>query len=542
MAEIFIDNIPMEVDQVELDRALAQVLHAVPFHTEGQPLINFSVSLQREIRTPFHHVGMTRSGSLTLPNPSIAAEFLRHYGRSSRPRILCDRYVQPDTGRRILFKRSKYTPQADVLAYIQAMPYIDSQVLFDQKERETELKSAVNLVNVQFGWQCRDGMFSIEWDAARDGVLASNPNLKFLPNTSEIRVSLGQLRTPYPVVPDLGRLVHRNPLALLGAIGMISAEASDEDSIVFRFSHIESLGCDKVRSDYPGILFTFIQSPAFERVITKPLNDTQELTTRSRLACLSESHRPVAAFTSLALRVECKSTNELSKFLHHARFAHLPTPIELGNPVERDLFSTDALRRILTWIEELDWVIAFQILKITNDLLVDPQELWNLRPKILAIEGRRRIKQTAEILRLFAARLKTSIPVGEDDLAECLAEAEKDASPLHMAIQNRRKDPGMFSCHHGTVTPTRILLDGPYPDRVRTPPLTSDLAPLTMSSLVESRSSPICRPSRVLPSRSVYRRRHTRVSLGPRCQGNRICPSSSRRSPERGDPARQSQV
>lgn len=82
------------------------------------------------------------------------------------------------------------------------------------------------------------------------------------------------------------------------------------------------------------------------------------------------------------------------------------------------------------------------------------------------------ILKTGKILRLFRQRLLTMDWDGVDErgaatVPECLSKAEKDVTALYMSLRDQSKNPGYCNYYHVTVTPTRIMPDGPFPDQVR---------------------------------------------------------------------------
>lgn len=350
------------------------------------------------------------------------------------------------------------------------MQHIGLQAAHDREERDRKLSAIVNLHNVQFGWRCRDGALSVEWDALRDGRLGSQPNLRFRSESNEIRVSLGQTSSQPP--SSSSPFPEDNFARLLTSLDSLTRPTSEELSVVFRFFRLKALTYDTTRSGRPAIIFTFYYPPSFELTSTNALDtfsDREPL--RMPLSSFGRPHAQIAPYMSLVMRVECNRETDLSCFQRMARFVHLRTSSEISPSVKRSLFSTNRLDSVLRWISRLDWLIAFQALKILNDGILHPGELGDLHPRIMALREQYGVEGAAEILRSFGTMLKT-LGSGEEDeettVAGCLNKAISDASPLHLALRNDQTDPSIFNCHHVTVTPTRILLDGPYLDQAST--------------------------------------------------------------------------
>jgi RNA-dependent RNA polymerase len=66
--------------------------------------------------------------------------------------------------------------------------------------------------------------------------------------------------------------------------------------------------------------------------------------------------------------------------------------------------------------------------------------------------------ESSEFLRLFYVALKERTTKPDEDPKECLERVRKD----HSNIKPLRLAPGHISCHHVIITPSRILLEGPY--------------------------------------------------------------------------------
>lgn len=453
MAEVFMQNVPFSTTHVEIVRSLAEILHNPPFYNSDNQLTNFHVALHRgkHLQRGRKHNG---NGSLTLPDPNLASLFLQYFGPLAfgRRRLTCE-----VTSQLIKFRPSRHVPRQEVVALVQSTPYVDPQAQEARDERANQLRTAVRITEVQFGWQCRDGLFSEEWTSSLPPNMTSPPSLAFQEETNEVWVSMGG--SIHGLLEDIGTLI--------------------SDVIVFRFSRVESLAYDTSNGPCPAILFSFPSSPAFEmhRTISKAgqaLPSSDPGGRRSRLVAFSSSHEVSAPYTSLAMRVVCNSWNDFAEFQRMAGVAGLPHATELPPPPpSRTLFTASALERIHRWIAKLPYVVGFQALAVLNNLHLDPHELWGLRPQIMSILNEHKEARTSEILRLFGPLVKmlgweSDFDADEDPpetIEDCLRRATKDATPLHMTLRDQSKNPGWFNCHHVTITPTRMVLEGPYPDQ-----------------------------------------------------------------------------
>ncbi|KAG8971334.1 hypothetical protein FRC05_011326 [Tulasnella sp. 425] len=449
MAEVFMQNIPLSTTHVEVVRSLAEVLHNPPFYNPNNQLINFHVALHRGRNLPAgrKHSG---NGSLTLPDADTASLFLQAYG----PLAFGRRRLQCERTQLIRFRAGHTIPRQEVVALIQSTQYVDPLAQEERDERANQLRSAVRITQVQFGWQCRDGQFSVEWTSSLPTNMTSPPSLGFQEESNEVWVSMGGGH--HTLLDDIGTLI--------------------SNVVIFRFSRVESLAYDTCSGPHPAILFSFQTAPAFEMHGTMSLGSLSSFSQgrRTRLTSFSPSHEIVAPYTSLAMRVVCDSRRDLAAFQRMAEVVNLPPGIELAPPPpSRTLFTLGTLDRIHRWIARLPYVVGFQALAILNNLHLDPLELWELRPQIMSILNEHGTPRTSEILRLFGPHVQMLGWDSDRDtdeeppqtIRDCLRRASKDTTPLHMALRDQSKNPGWFNCHHVTVTPTRMVLAGPYPDQ-----------------------------------------------------------------------------
>ena len=119
-------------------------------------------------------------------------------------------------------------------------------------------------------------------------------------------------------------------------------------------------------------------------------------------------------------------------------------------------FSHRDIAQFQCWIKTMEWKNAFQIeaylrsgLLTTHDLLVTLQE-----PIEQAIHHYG--TEAPEFLRLFMVALKTRKV--DEELVDLFARTRSN----HANIKPLRLAPGHISCHHVVITPSRILLEGPY--------------------------------------------------------------------------------
>ena len=119
-------------------------------------------------------------------------------------------------------------------------------------------------------------------------------------------------------------------------------------------------------------------------------------------------------------------------------------------------FSDRDLLQVQRWIKTMDWKNAFQIeaclrsgFLTTHDLLVT---LHKPIEQAIHYYG----AEASEFLRLFSVALK--MRKVDEEVGDLFARTRSN----HPRIEPLRLAPGHISCHHVIITPSRILLEGPY--------------------------------------------------------------------------------
>lgn len=418
---------------------LAERLHHADFMGNGEPdHFNFHVHLLRDKTRRQLHSG---TGFLTLPTVDIGNRFLGLY---SAPGLVLQ-------GRRIQFAPSKSpTGRSDTVQSIIRMPYVDPRVLEQQARLSRELAaSRVAIQSIQFGWDCRDQVLSIESEASPSGTF-----ICFDEERRQFRIEFIYQQYKY--------------------------------YIAIRFSNIDYLTAHQYLQRDHVIVFTLLEPPTYE-VDLKPqsngsledflsmlsFSDSQPdkgpLRKQLSFLPLPENHQRIGQYTCLALRLVCKSKDELEKFKELSRdsgFNHISSH---SYPIEhRALFSEDALDEYSRWIRQLPWAVSFQIQAIVLKRSVDIREMLELLPKIKRILSTKGKRYTAAFLQDFSPKvyaLYRSEDDGNDAVRRCFETAlkEYDSQPPRRSV--KPTDGSIYEAYHATITPTTIVLDGPHPER-----------------------------------------------------------------------------
>ena len=396
---------------------IAQVLHGDEYlELWGSVPVNLEVYLHRNKRSGAGHSG---SGRLTVAVPKVAIRFLQEYG-GDRPRksLQCAQ-------RRVFFKPSEALPRTDIIEKLLRTPYVDPHAQEEKQKRAAEAEAnRIPICGIEFGWECRDGVFSCEWE-------------KFL-----------------------------DPLGLLGY---------DEDrrefrivfeskSIALRSSQIDSAACG-MDGSLPVIYFDLQSHPIFEEVLSQP--DPTKPFTRTRISSLDSDHERVVAFSSLAVRFVCISPGSLEMFRTLCRISPLGRcSDDVYHKEYRQLFAAELRGQFRSWLAQLDFEVAFQVEKIVRDAKVDFREILSLRGAIGDLVRSKGVKHTVGVIRLFDSVLKDStswtthpnfiLTLFRTTSREYVSEAKSLAAT---ALEDS------LTCYHVSVTPTAMKLNGPFQER-----------------------------------------------------------------------------
>ncbi|KAJ2928805.1 hypothetical protein H1R20_g8302, partial [Candolleomyces eurysporus] len=198
--------------------------------------------------------------------------------------------------------------------------------------------------------------------------------------------------------------------------------------------------------------------------------------TRNQLSTLPipPDHERVAPYASLALRLVCTNKKELEKFRNLSKlagFSHI-TSHEYAFD-RRNLFSQDAVDEYNGWVRKLPWVVAFQVESIVRKRSVDLREMLDLLPDIKQLL-RRKDKDKAwvsSLLRDFGTKVhslyisESREDRGPDAVRRCFDKVVKTFESQPQRRNFKPTDGSLYEALHVTITPTTIMLDGPYPER-----------------------------------------------------------------------------
>ena len=443
-------DISFKLTKDQLKMELARVLHTFPYSTLPglQHPMNFEVVIHPRR-------GSARcSGLLTVPSAAVGDRFLREFGGPKPSRTL-------NLQTPIRFQlASKPSPQ-HVLHRVQNTPYEDPTARQERRREQYEQRSKeIPLSTIQFGWECRDSVFSIEWER-----MCNVPcKLSFLKNRREFHIGLYQ--------------------------------ALETRLIVIKASHVRwaSAGVDKsVIPQQPILFLSLAYPPAYEtepsridmtiqQLESMNISDSSHLATskprngsrtrRQRWSQFEHLQIPYAPFVSTSIRLVCTNMADLETFRDLCRCASMQVGDFIYSVQRRELFVQDIQKKYARWVRRLPWKVAFQVEALTRGLLVDMKEALALQTKISHLIRRKGIVYTAQFLRSFATQAKLLFSATDnsrgpsDSIADLFSLCETEH--MEPARRPRLRGPSnvdTFECLHITVTPTTYHLDGPYPER-----------------------------------------------------------------------------
>ncbi|KAH9066241.1 RNA dependent RNA polymerase-domain-containing protein [Lactarius vividus] len=201
--------------------------------------------------------------------------------------------------------------------------------------------------------------------------------------------------------------------------------------VLVKFSSIRNLGTGFDAKYGPSIVFDLRVPPSFEMEsynnrIPEGIQCRGRGKTRDRISLLDDSHALVAPY-AFQLRVVLTGDNrQICKEVH---CQPVPRRVSRVDSSSKQFFRQDVMDNVLDWIKKMVWKCVFQIeayllggLLNTDDL----PALWS--------------RDTSEASRACLARFREENPI---------------IDPVEL-VQ------GQILCHHVVITPSRILLEGPF--------------------------------------------------------------------------------
>jgi RNA-dependent RNA polymerase len=178
---------------------------------------------------------------------------------------------------------------------------------------------------------------------------------------------------------------------------------------------------------------------------------------RDRITALDDAHAVIAPY-SHHLRIVLSDNDDLLRFEQVCQVAECePRPVRVAqiDALAKNFFSRRELDRVQRWMDTMDWKSAFQIEAYLRCGLLNTHDLRTLQKPIEDVI-RDYGTEASALLRLFSVELKIRRP--DEHPNDCLTRVRTK----HPTLKPLLLAPGLVSCHYVIITPSRILLEGPY--------------------------------------------------------------------------------
>ena len=408
-------SIPFSTDRDQIIIEIAKVLHG-PNFPGSRSTLNFEVHLHYPRYSPTTgHNSPFRTGTVTFPTIEVSKAFLSQCGGEFPRTYICL------GGSLIKFSPSKREPRQGVVERIRRMDYVDPYQRHYNREQESSALS-----EVQFVWECRDDVLSIEWSSAPYGKMAT---LQFNEEGREMRVYIG-------------------------------SGTSDKECIIIPFSNIKKINSTRTSWTFSYCLYLW-NSPRFEFA---GLLGTD---TYRGMGLRNPQFQRVKAFVSATVRLVCQNADSFTTFRTklNKMLPHKKVNVYDCEVVSRDLFSAGVLDELSDWFRRVDLAIAFQLHALILNGSLDPKELLSLR-SVLCDRVLSMGKQDAiRFLVHFRNDLEKVWFSDESQMLETVMECfSRSISNFRSGVAPASSG-DFFDCLHVFVTPTRCFLDGPCPER-----------------------------------------------------------------------------
>ncbi|KAG8816243.1 hypothetical protein FRC17_000392 [Serendipita sp. 399] len=412
--EVYIRNIPYSSNEIQLTRALATVLHGPSFQDFIRgPLFNFVVRLLKG-KGPRQN-GHSGSAIVLVPSGEIGTRLIQL--SKIRPISLQGRILHCD------FARQQNPAREDVA--VLAEPYQDPAILEQEQSRRAALAAAGVVVDwVAFGWPCYDHSVSLEWQSK----INISWSLAF--DTDPMRLKLRSTENIYIWV----HLRAIESMALAGSLCMIWLE---------RPPIFERAG-NSIEAVMEALSLGDVE-PERERIESPDLEPN--------------------SFIGL-LRVMCVKFRDYTsrdEFLRRTKTVGLSIFQSSHRIEQKRLLSKEVIDAYHVWIASLPFKVAFQVEGLVTRCHFNHRELIGISRQIdSAIQkygavtaascvqhlqyGREQDKE-ASIVKLFLQLIENC-----------------DRRQGRRSLKDLLRNNDTFECHHIVITPTSIILHGPFPD------------------------------------------------------------------------------
>ncbi|KAI9446026.1 RdRP-domain-containing protein [Lactarius indigo] len=444
--DINLKRISFDADQYDVRKAVELVLHGPDLYDPNDKenkgrKPNFLVEMGES------PAGRIHNGTAILRVSAKLGLRLLRWNRESDDHniVVCGKPLR-------IFNAYQKAPY-DVKQTLEKALYIDpDQDKLHTQKKEYASQICLRIANIQIGvWyrepsapQSQRRAFSTEYE--REFLRHSAAYITVVYEYSHIRIDIGQRETE-----------------------------EDNYLIIIRFTSIKKLGIGYDEFGQPFIIFDLFAPPNFEKEsfnnrAPEGVERKGKFKTRDRICTLDDAHGAIAPYAH-HLRVVLADPDDLLKFEKVCHIAECePRPIRIArvDAMAKKFFTHRELNHIQRWIETMNWKVAFQIEGYLRCGLLNTHDLLRSLQKPIEDVIRDYGDEASELLRLFSVELKMRQqqqqqqqqprPEPDETPVDCLARVRSK----HPTLKPLRLAQGNISCHHVIITPSRILLEGPY--------------------------------------------------------------------------------
>ncbi|TFK84610.1 RdRP-domain-containing protein [Polyporus arcularius HHB13444] len=437
---IQIRDLPFSATEWDVKRAFATILHQPPFYDpDGHRArrINFEVQLG-QARNCLPNNGTAK---LIIPDPELGSRFVKAAIRRGGERIrILGRAVYLSWG------HPDDKPPQGLIHRLNKTPFVDPDVAAERIRKLDIFRGLRILVDaVQFGVYFRHPedphtaprRFSVEHEMRQEGTYVGEVTYDY--NHKLLRVELGN---------------------------HISENTSDH--IVVDIHNIKKSAYGKGADGQYYICLELWATPRFERQLRyrhftgEHKKDRQF---RERLPHLGGLHEHTVPY-AFQLRLVLTQYEGRKDFRRLCEEAGIARPTKADIPVEYDVgfFTPEELEGCRAWIQTFEWPVRFPLEALLHNGLVNTADL-HMISKLVEDLVQQHPSLAGDFLRRFSEKLKSRSPGVSvpQCFQEALAAEQKDIDQLkEEGLDTWHRSRGFVQSAHAIVTPTRILLEGPY--------------------------------------------------------------------------------
>ncbi|EIW57530.1 RdRP-domain-containing protein [Trametes versicolor FP-101664 SS1] len=436
--EIQVSDLNYSATVWDVKRGFAQALHSELFYNPNahkSRRVNFRVQFKKEGGPG----SLSNDGTATLivPDRKLGDDFLRWaFKRGNNVRV---------DGRRVWLRANDKRPSRAMVESLLKTPYIDPTL---EEERAVLVgrigQIGIVLDAIQFGVYYRrpddppeaNRRFSNEYEIRRTDTFAGK--LCFDYNHKLLRIEMGNSVTEY-----------------------------NSTHIVTDTDNIKKVAYGVNAAGQYYVCFDLYCPPRFERqqmyrtYTGEYQKDNKGF--RERLTFLDKPHQSVGPFAfQLRVVLNDPSARKDLKTLCYEAGVRSSGKVQIDTDV-CGFYRPETMRAVRSWIMRFEWPVAFQLEALLRNGLLNTGDMLDLRTDVEELH-QEDPDFAADALRHFFEKLQSK--QRSETVVECFKNTLAKDREVQESLSGEDADvpesKGTLKCFHVIVTPTRILLEGPY--------------------------------------------------------------------------------